>query len=201
MIRLKRGAHMRQVLRPPLLVTLVCTALSLSSGVAHEVGNASPKDPIEKAVALDCSSWTLDGYRIGMRGDEVLAVRSVTLHVEGQAQAMEPGRFQGVLVLDALNRLEKWDVVYHTKDGEGLRAEMRERFGEPSSDNFGNILDTESDTVRQRRTIWRSTTCDAAIVIYENTSVRGTPLHSVSATLARASSLKHGFAEMKSFSH
>ena len=42
--------------------------------------------------ATDCSSWALDGYHLGMLGTELLAVRSVTLHVEGQAQAIESGR-------------------------------------------------------------------------------------------------------------
>jgi len=163
------------------------------------VAGAAAQDP--KAAALDCSNWTLDGFRLGMKGDEILAVRSVTLHVEGQAQVIEPGRLQGVLVLDALNRLEKWDVRYDAANGEGLRAELRERYGEPTSDITGNIQDDESGAVRQRRTIWRSKACDALIIIYESTSVRGAPGHTVSATLARASTLPPGLAEMKTLFH
>ncbi len=104
-------------------------------------------------------------------------------------------------MLDSLDRLEKGDVIHDKTDGEGLRTEMRERYGKPISDIFGNVLDDESDTVRQRRTIWRSTTCDAAIIVYENTSVRGTPGHTVRATLARASRLKQGLTEMKTLFH
>jgi hypothetical protein len=142
--------------------------------------------PAGAAIRPDCSIWALDGYRIGMGGEEILAVRSITLHVWGQAQVVAPGRFRGVLVLDATNHLEKWDVVYDAKDGETLRAEMRGRYGEPASDVSGNIIDDDSDTVRQRRTTWRSTACDAEIIVYENTSVRGSPGHTVGATLARS---------------
>jgi hypothetical protein len=157
--------------------------------------------PAEGANAANCSIWTLDGYHLGMRGDELLAVRSVTLHVEGQAQAIEPGKLHGVLVLDSLDRLEKWEVVYDTGDGEGLRAEMRRRFGASTSDVTGNIPGDEPDSVRQRRTIWWSTSCDAAIIVYENTSLRGTPLHSVNAILARTSMLPPGLVEMKTLFH
>jgi hypothetical protein len=136
-----------------------------------------------------------------MRGDELLAVRSVTLHVEGQAQAIEPGKLHGVLVLDRLDRLNRWEVNYDKADGEGLRAEMRRQFGAPTSDVTGNIPGDEPDSVRQRRTIWWSTSCDAAIIVYENTSLRGTPLHSVNAILARTSMLPKGLAEMKTLFH
>jgi hypothetical protein len=154
--------------------------------------------PAGAAIGPDCSIWTLDGYRIGMGGAEILAVRSITIHVWGQAQAIEPGTLRGVLVLDASNHLEKWDVGYDREEGEELRAELRERLGEPASDVSGTIIDDGSDIVRQRRTIWRSVACDAAVIVYENTSVRGTPGHSVHATLARASMFKQGFAEAKS---
>ena len=145
----------------------------------------------------DCSAWTLDGYRLGMRGDELLAVRSVTLHVEGQAQASEPGKFSGVLILDALNRLQKWDVLYHAENADALRAELQERHGNPVSDVSGILSSDEASTVRQRRTIWRSAACDAAIILYENASVRGTSVHSVHATLEWASALRPGLIEMK----
>jgi hypothetical protein len=167
--------------------------------IALGIASAAVQEP--NAAALDCSGWTLDGYRLGMHGDELLSVRSVTLHVEGQAQAVEPGRLQGVLVLDGLNRLEKWDVRYDTTSGERLRAEMREQHGEPTSDVTGNTENDGSDAVRQRRTIWRSKDCDAAIIIYELTSARGAPGHTVSATLARASILPPGLAEMKTLFH
>lgn len=154
-----------------------------------------------EAAAPDCSHWTLDGYRLGMRGDELLAVRSVTLHVEGQAQAIEPGKFHGVLVLDAADRLDKWEVVYDRAEGEALRAEMRKRLGSPISDVTGTVPGDEPDSVRQRRTLWWSTSCDAAVIVYENTSLRGSPLHSVTATLARTSMLPPGLPQMKSLFH
>ena len=154
-----------------------------------------------RAAAPDCSKWTLDGYRLGMRGDELLAVRSVTLHLEGQAQVAEPGKFHGVLVLDALNRLVKWDVRYDAANGESVRAELRKRLGSPISDVTGTVPGDELDSVRQRRTIWWSTTCDAAIIVYENTSLRGSPGHSVTATLARASMLPPGLPQMKTLFH
>ncbi|HZN53846.1 MAG TPA: hypothetical protein VFB67_00865 [Candidatus Polarisedimenticolaceae bacterium] len=145
------------------------------------------------AGAGDCGSWTLDGYRLGMRGDELLAVRSVTLHVEGQAQASEPGKLHGVLVLDAMNRLVKWDVVYEAKDAEPLRAEMRARFGAPAADATGAVFDDGHDVLRQRQTLWRSPACDAAIVVYENIDSGGGAGHAVHATLGRASAVKVGF--------
>jgi len=150
-----------------------------------------------KAAAPDCSKWTLDGYRLGMRGDELLAVRSVTLHVEGQAQVTEPGVLHGVLVMDALNLLEKWDVRYDAGSGERLRSEMRTRFGEPRSDVSGDLPGDASDVARQRRTIWRSTGCDVAILIYENSRGLGASIRTVSATLIRASTLPPGLVEMK----
>jgi len=154
-----------------------------------------------KAAAPDCSNWTLDGYRLGMRGDELLAVRSVTLHVEGQAQAVELGKFHGVLVLDAADHLDKWEVVYDSAEGEELRAEMRKRLGSPTSDVTGTVPGDEPDSVRQRRTLWWSTTCDAAVIVYENTSLRGSPLHSVTATLSRISMLPPGLPQMKTLFH
>ena len=175
---------MKRATRSPVLVGLAFTAFCMT-----------------RAATPDCSSWTLDGYRLGMRGDEVLTVHSVTLHVEGQAQAIESGKFSGVLVLDPLDRLEKWEVVYDSGDGEGLRAELRRRFGAPTSDVTGNVPGDEPDNVRQRRTIWWSTGCDAALIVYENTSLRGTPVHSVHATLARTSMLPKGLAEMKTLFH
>ena len=182
---------MGKATRSPWFAGLAFTAFGLTGAAAQA----------PDAAALDCSRWTLDGYHLGMRGDELLTVRSVTLHVEGQAQVIEAGRFHGVLVLDALNRLVKWDAIYDNPNGEGLRAEMKSRFGEPTADVSGNIIDDDSDTVRQRRTIWRSTTCDAAIITYDNTSVRGTPRHTVLATLVRASMLPTGLAEMKTLFH
>ena len=150
------------------------------------------------AIGPDCSIWTLDGYRLGMGGAEILAVRSITIHVWGQAQAIETGKLRGVLVLDASNHLDKWDVAYDREDAEALRATLRERLGEPAGDVSGTIIDDGPDSVRQRRTIWRSAVCDAAIIVYENTSVRGAAGSSVHATLARASMLAPGFAEAKS---
>ena len=179
-----------------LSVALVLFA-SAALGVVNGEGQ-STSDPIGNAIAPDCSNWTLDGYRLGMPGSELLAVRSVTLHLEGQAQVAEPGKLHGVLVLDALNRLEKWDVRYDSVDAEGLRASMQERYGPPTSDISGNLAGDISGGVRQRRTIWWSKACDAMIIIYDNTSVRGTPVRSVSAVLARASILNPGLAEMKS---
>ena len=149
----------------------------------------------------DCSAWALDGYHVGMLGTELLAVRSVTLHVEGQAQVDEPGKLHGVLVLDALNRLEKWDVRYNTSTGGALRAELRARFGEPASDVSGSPTGDNSDPSRQRRTIWLSRTCDAAIILNEVTSGSGTDDRSISATLTRASSLRPGLVEMKTLFH
>ena len=178
-------------MRSLLVVALALTFLGLTGAAAREPNAAAP----------DCSKWALDGYRLGMRGAELLAVRSVTLHVEGQAQVTETGKLHGVLVLDALNLLEKWDVRYDAGNGERLRAEMRERFGEPISDFSGDLPGDESDTVRQRRTIWQSTDCDAVIIVYENTSVHGSQGPTVSAELARTSMLPPGLAEMKTLFH
>jgi hypothetical protein len=155
----------------------------------------------QDASAIDCSKWTLDGYRLGMRGDEILAVRSVTLHVQHQAQAIEPGKFQGVLVLDLFNRLQKWDVHYDAAKGEKVRAELGARLGDPISEVSGELPGDETKPVRQRRTIWWSTPCDAAIVLYENEAVSATPGRSVSATLARTSMLPAGLAQMKTLLH
>jgi hypothetical protein len=136
-----------------------------------------------------------------MRGEEILAVRSVTLHVQHQAQAIQPGRFQGVLVLDLLNRLQKWEVRYDAAEGERLRAELEARLGEPTSDVSGELPGDETKPVRQRRTIWWSTPCDAAIVVYENEAVGATPGRTISATLARTSMLPPGLAQMKTLFH
>jgi len=169
------------------LAGLVFTILSFTGVMAQT----------SAAAALDCSAFTLDGYSLGMRGDELLAVRSVTLHVERQAQAIVPGKFHGVLVLDATDRLEKWDVRYEAADAAGLRAEMKARLGGPTSDVSGKLSGEDSDTARQRRTIWWSASCDAAIIVYENTGVQDAAGHAVSATLVRASMLPPGLVMMK----
>jgi hypothetical protein len=148
------------------------------------------------ALADDCSSWTLDGYHLGMAGAELLAVRSVTLHVEGQAQVIEPGKFSGALVLDALNNLETWDVRYDAPYADGLSAALRARFGEPAADVSGTLPGFPAN-IRQRRTIWLSKACDTAIIVYENYSVRGAPDRSVHASLTRASKLLPGLVDMK----
>jgi hypothetical protein len=173
--------------RSPRLAGLVFAILGLTGATAQAPAAVSP----------DCSTFTLDGYRLGMRGDEILAVRSVTLHVERQAQAIVPGKFRGVLVLDATDRLEKWDVRYEAADAKGVRAEMRARLGEPTSDVSGKLSGEDSDAARQRRTIWWSTSCDAAIIVYDNTGVEDAAGHAVSATLVRASKLPPGLAGMK----
>ena len=152
------------------------------------------------ARAADCSQWTLDGYRLRMSGAEVLAVRSVTIHLEGQAEVDQPGKFHGAVVLDALNRLETWNVRYEHADPDGLRAEFKARFGEPVSDLSGDVFEDGPDTLHERRTIWRSTTCDAAIIVYDR-STRNETHHSVSVTLQRASQLRPGLTEMKTLFH
>ena len=167
------------------------------AGLAFALVGSSRVGLAEGATSPDCSSWGLDGYRLGMGGEEILAVRSVTIHVWGQAQVIEPGQLHGALVLDSSNHLEKWEVAYDRKEGAQLRAELTARFGEPASDVSGNVIDDATDTVRQRRSIWRSASCDAAIIVYENTSVRGAPGHTVHATLVRASALPQGLVEMK----
>ena len=95
-------------------------------------------------------------------------------------------------MLDALNLLEKWDVADDPPFREDLRAEMQERCRKPTSDASGVISGDESGAVRQRRTI-----CDAAIIVYENTSECFTPVRSVHPHLVRASILAPGFVEMK----
>jgi hypothetical protein len=175
---------------------LILATVTFSWGLGH--GN---DDPVAKPIAPDCAAWTLDGYHLGMLGTELLAVRSVTLHVEGQAQVIQPGKFRGALVLDALNRLKTWDAVYETPNGDGLRAELRERFGEPVSDVSGSATGDESTDLRQRRAIWLDRTCDAAIILYEDTSGRDGAQCTIHATLTRASSLRPGLVEMKTLFH
>lgn len=152
---------------------------------------------LDTAGAPDCSAWTLDGYAIGMTGEAVLAVRSVTLHVKGQAQVVLPGKLHGVIVIDDAGLLEKWDVGYDDVDAEPLRGQLTARLGAPASDVSGNLMEAESVTVRQRRTIWRDAGCDAAILVHENTASGGRGGGSVRAMLTRASSLPKGLVELK----
>lgn len=163
----------------------------LLAGAAIMTSGLPAKEP---AATVDCSTWTLDGYRPGMRGPEILAVRPATQHLQEQAQVVVPGQFSGVIVVDSVNRLQKWDVKYEATDADAIRADMQKRFGAPTSDVTGNIIDDATDTVRQRRTIWWSTACDAAVIVYEDTALRGAEGHTVKATLARASTLTPGIA-------
>lgn len=183
------------------LLGLSLSVTSWDGIAAAEAGDTGLRTPTEKAPTIDCSDWTLDGYRLGMLGDELLALRSVTLHTEGQAQAIEPGKFHGVLVLDGLNSLKKWDVIYQTTDGRALRAELGARFGKPNSDVSGSMSDEDPAAGRQRRTVWWSRACDVAIILYEYTPGDGATVHTVSATLARASGLTPGLIEMKTLFH
>jgi hypothetical protein len=189
---------MERAKRSGLLVALACTAFGFTGAKAREPPAAVHAGRVDNPTVLVCSGWMLDGYRIGMGRDEILAVRTATVLVAGQAQVIEPGRLSGVLVFDAANRLAKWDVLYLARSGESLRSEMRQRYGDPTSDIAADVLADETDTVRQRRTIWSSAECDVAIIVYENTGTRGTSGRTVNATLARASMLRPGFAEMKS---
>lgn len=181
----------------PVALGVALTMSAMTGASAGSSWAATLAIPEPDARTADCANWTLDGYHLGMRGDELLAVRSLTLHVEGQAQAIEPGRFRGVLVLDALNSLKKWDAIYQTKDGTALRAELRERFGEPASDVSGNLSDGDPGAGRQHRTIWWSPSCDAALIVYENSTGSGSAERMVSATLVRASSLPRGLIQSK----
>jgi hypothetical protein len=185
------GERMVKITRSAVLIALAIVSFGALS--------AQAADP--PSIPSDCSKWTLDGYHIGMLGTELLAVRSVTLHVEGQAQVVEPGRFHGVLVLDALNRVQKWDVVYQTTNGDPLRAELRARFGDPASDVSGDASATNPEGGHQRRTIWRSKACDVAIILYDLSGGHGSQGQGISASLVRASTLKPGFVEMKTLFH
>ncbi len=172
--------------------------LLLPAATITGVVAAPAAEPAVPPISIDCPAWTLDGYRLGMTPADVLAVRSVTLHVRGQAQAVEPGRFRGVLVFDDGNALEKWDVAYENAKGDDLRAEMRRRYGEPVSDVSGSAAGDDASGLRQRRTLWLSKSCDAAILVYETSGTEGKSGATVMATLARASTLRHGLEEMKS---
>jgi len=169
------------------LLATLATAVSCVAFAAGPETAPAPIGMIMRSDTIDCTKWTLDGYRLGMTRDEILAVRSVTLHVEGQAQVVEPGKLSGVLVL-APTGLAKWDVKYETKNGDALRAELTDRFGGPFSDGDAPMPGDDATGLRRRATIWRDGTCDVAIVVSETASKDGST-HLVQATLARASSL------------
>ncbi len=175
--------------------------LLLPAATITGVVAAPAAEPAVPPISIDCPAWTLDGYRLGMTPADVLAVRSVTLHVRGQAQAVEPGRFRGVLVFDDGHALEKWDVAYENTKGDDLRAEMRRRYGEPVSDVSGSVAEDDEGGLRQRRTLWLNKSCDAAIVVYEYSRSGNPPGASVNAMLIRASGLEPGLIEMKSLFH
>jgi len=183
----------------PVISWLGFASFLFVTAAAQAAGGETAPEDARRSATIACSEWTLDGYRLGMSGQELLAIRSVTLHVEGQAQVIEPGRFQGALVLDTLNRLQKWDVRYSAAAGDGLRAEMQKRFGRPSSDVSGSPTGSPEDS--QRRTIWWSSACDTAIIVYEHSAEPGTRGGSVSASLTRASILTPGILEMKTLFH
>ena len=137
-----------------------------------------------------CRAWELDGYRIGMSRDEILDVRSVTIHKEGQAEVVQRGHFSGVLVLDPTIGLEKWQVHYEHREAEELRAELTSRLGKPVSDETKTMFEDPTNAMRQRRTIWRSDACNAAIAVDETINTGDTASRSVVVTLAVSSRLK-----------
>lgn len=155
-------------------------------------GSDAPPPPapigmVLRSDKIDCTKWTLDGYRLGMSQNEILAVRSATIQVEGQAQVVEPGKFSGVLVVEPIG-LAKWEVVYTAKTADALRAELHDRFGDPFSDGDGPMPGDDKTGQRRRTTVWRDGICDVAVVVTETASADGSA-HSVQAILARASSL------------
>lgn len=152
-------------------------------------------------AAEDCSSWTLDGYRLGMADAEILAIRPATIQVPGQGQVIVKGELSGVVVVDPAAGLVKWDVAYENLTGSALRAAMRKLHGEPVSDIIGDLSLPENPTMHQRRTTWKSDACDAAIIVYESKTADGGSSRTGSATLLRASDLPKGFTEMKTLTH
>lgn len=144
--------------------------------------------PVTQKVA-GCSSWTLDGYRLGMADAEILAIRPATIQVPGQGQIVVKGRFSGVVVVDPAAGLVKWEATYQNVTASALRAAIRDEHGEPVSDVISDLSLPENPTMHQRRTTWKSDACDAAIIVYENKIAGGGSSRTGSATLLRASDL------------
>jgi hypothetical protein len=61
----------------------------------------------------------------------------------------------------------------------------------------GDHSDGDPGAGRQHRTIWWSPSCDAALIVYENSTGSGSAERMVSATLVRASSLPRGLIQSK----
>jgi hypothetical protein len=91
----------------------------------------------------------------------------------------------------------KSQVECAARDGAALRAELRERFGEPASDVSGNIAEEDASAGRQHRTIWWSRSCDVALVVYEDSRGGEAAGHTVHASLVRAGSLPPGLIQWK----
>lgn len=182
---------MRRFSASSLLVALALAVLLLSCAHAHRSASTAPGGSVEKAAGSGCAGWTLDGYRIGMGRDESVTVRAATSVVNGQLQVVEPRKLSGVLVFDDRDQLRKWDVKYDVADGEALRAEMRERFGNPTSDDSEHPRYLPPN-LKERETVWHSSTCESAIVLIDRTVVEpGTPLvHHIQGLLIPASTLK-----------
>ena len=178
---------MRRADEQAVLVAMLAVAVSGVAFAADPTPAPTPAptriDMVMRSDMVDCTKWTLDGYRLGMSRNEILAVRSVTVHVEGQAQVVVPGTLSGVLVLGPTG-LAKWDVKYETKTGDALRAELTQRFAGPYLDTNDPNPGDEAASLRRRTTAWRDGTCDVELVVSETGAADGST-HSVQATLSR----------------
>lgn len=185
------------------LAAIACSMLTLTGVAMHPpqpARSAKTAPQTETTLKSNCSSWMLEGFNLGMQRDALLAVRPVTFAVTDEGRAFETFKFKGSLWLDGKNRLQEWYVIYDAADGDGVRAAMKTKFGEPIADVSGNIIEDEKDVLFEKRTIWWSTQCDAAMVIYEDTPLKGTLGHHVSVRLARPSRLPAGIDKWKTLS-
>ena len=145
------------------------------------------------AALSNCSLWTLDGYSVGMGASDLLSVRPATSYVEGQCQAVVAGKLHGALVLDSGGRLQKWDVQYDAVTGDDVREALTARFGCPVSETVTHSSSDRATDVVEKKTMWLSAACDAAIVVDEYVGhVQGVPTRRVGALLVRASTLEDG---------
>jgi hypothetical protein len=183
----------------PIVVGLLLLAAADDRALGQEAVPAAESG----ARSGDCSTWRLNGYRLGMPFEEAGALREMKAGKSkpdsGQATftVKEPGRIAGTLVFDSEGRLLEWSTVYLGADPDRIRSALIHRLGVPLlDDRVGAAKRTRfGDDYRRLVTAWRNEVCDAGVVLAVNTAVENEEVTSVRVSLLRADEVERETAD------
>jgi hypothetical protein len=176
---------------------------SLAAGPSS-LGQDSGSETVIETASVDCSAWSLNGYRLGMPLEEARALRETKAGQSrpGAGQATftvkEEGRMAGTLIFDAGTRLVAWSTVYLGADPDEIRTALIGRLGPPVlDDRVGTDGKTRfGDEYRRLVTAWRSEACGAGVVLAISTATQNEEVTSVRVSLVAAAEVGREIAEV-----